>query len=148
MLAYANCRMLTNVLWEPSFKLEMFVSSFHQFCLLVISWICLTSGSSSAWVVGMTHTHPSLGTGDFPCSLGRCFLLPWWGKSLTSHPEQHSQAAGESQNYQGLWSSAQCGGPVCLESSNCSLWRRSQPTRKNYFILADVFSPAPFCEIS
>lgn len=43
------------------------------------------------------HTPPSLSSGDFPSSVGRCFLLQWWRKSLASRPEQHSQTAGEFQ---------------------------------------------------
>lgn len=141
MLAYVNCRMLTNALWEPTFKLEMFVSSFHQFCLLVISWICLTLGSSTAWVEYIhTHTLP-WAAGTLPAVWEDAFFLWWGGTNLTSHPEQHSQAAGE------FWSIVQ------------TVWRSSlprtalfggihSPSGKKLLILVHVFSPAPHREIS
>lgn len=85
--------MLTNVLWELGFKLEMFVSSFHQFCLLVVSWICLALGSSTARV---GHT-PFLEQWGLSQQFGEMLFAVMVGKILTSHPEQHSQTAGEFQ---------------------------------------------------
>lgn len=103
MLAYANCRVLTNVLWKPSFKLEMFVSSFHQFCLLVISWICLTSGRS--WVVAMTHT-PFLEQWGLSQQFGEKLFAAMLGKKLSLVILSSIPRQLENSSYRGLWSSA------------------------------------------